>query len=63
MTVFLLHELSKDEKNSNAGYWLLSENRKKKIKQSVLIAKNSLRKTRKMDNRQKLTPAKVSCTM
>ena len=45
------------------GYFLKIAKKKKKIKQSVLIAKNSLRKTRKMDNRQKLTPAKVSCTM
>ena len=34
-----------------------------KKQQSVLIAKISLRKTQKIDNRQKSTTTKVSCHM
>ena len=34
-----------------------------KKQQSVLMAKISLRKTQKIDNRQKVTTAKVSCHM
>ena len=57
--------LNKNETIINAGYWVLSENRKKIIRskknQSVLIAKTSSRKTQKIANLQKLTPAKISC--
>ena len=41
------------------GYFLKTA----KKQQSVLMAKISLRKTQKIDNRQKVTTAKVSCHM
>ena len=43
--------LKKNENIINAGYWILSENRKKY--QSVLITKISSRETQKIANPQK----------
>ena len=47
-----LDVLNKNENIVNAGYWVL---------QSVLVAKISSRKTKKIANPQKQTPAKISC--
>ena len=60
-----MHVLNKNENILNAGYWVLSEKSQKLIpckkNQSVLIVKISSRKTQKIANPQKWTPAKILC--
>ena len=55
--VFLLHVLNKNENIINAGYWVLSENRKVNSQQKKQICPNrkklSSRKTQKIANAQK----------
>ena len=59
---FLLNVVNRNENIINAGYWALSEIAKiNQLKNpSVLIAKISSRKTQKIVNPQKQTPAKIS---